>query len=54
MIKELQFATAQLRAAYTALMEGRVTDQKQFAEGLIAPQIERLERFLDQQIGAEK
>lgn len=42
----LQLTIAQLRHAYTHLVAGRVSDQPQFAKGLIGPQIERLERLL--------
>jgi len=40
----LAFHIAQLRHAYSHLMAERVTDQRQFAEGLIAPAIEALEQ----------
>ena len=36
---------AQLRHAYEQLAAGNVKDQKQFAEGLIAPQIRALEKI---------
>jgi hypothetical protein len=38
------YHTAQLRHAYKQLMEEAVKDQKQFAEGLIAPAIRHLEQ----------
>jgi hypothetical protein len=44
--RELTFVVAQLRHAYANLMTGRVIDQPQFARGLIAPQIERIEAVL--------
>lgn len=37
---------AQLRHAYAQLAAGTVVDQKQFADGLIAPAIQRLEATL--------
>jgi hypothetical protein len=42
-MSELAFAIAQLRHAYAQLAVGAVKDQKQFADGLIAPQIRALE-----------
>lgn len=47
----LSFHLAQLRHAYSHLMAERVTDQRQFADGLIAPAIEYLETLADQQAG---
>lgn len=41
---EIRMALSQLRHAYAQLSAGVVKDQKQFADGLIAPQIRRLER----------
>jgi hypothetical protein len=41
----LEFHIAQLRHAYAHLMAERVKDQREFAEGLIAPVIEYLERM---------
>ena len=46
-IKGLKFQLAQLRHAYTHLAAGTVVDQKQFADGLIAPAIRRLEEYID-------
>jgi hypothetical protein len=42
----LLFHIAQLRHAYSHLVSGRVKDQRQFADGLIAPAIEAFERHL--------
>lgn len=44
--RELTFAVANLRHAYANLAAGKVGDQKEFADGLIAPQIERIEKVL--------
>ena len=44
--RELNFAVADLRHAYAQLIAGRVVDQTSFADGLIAPQIERIEKVL--------
>jgi hypothetical protein len=41
----LAFEIAQLRHAYEQLAKGSVKDQRQFAEGLIAPVIRSLERM---------
>ncbi len=38
------FDVAQLRHAYTHLVNGTVTNQKEFARGLLGPVIEKLER----------
>lgn len=43
-MSERQFAIAQLRHAYALLKAGHVRDLNEFADGLIGPQIERLER----------
>jgi len=43
-----QFALAQLRHAYSQLHAGTVKDQRQFAEGLLGPAIEALERGIEQ------
>lgn len=43
-----QLALAQLRHAYAQLHAGTVKDQKQFAEGLLGPAIEALERGIEQ------
>jgi hypothetical protein len=45
-IRELTITVAQLRHAYANLKGGHVGDQAQFADGLISPQIESLERLL--------
>jgi hypothetical protein len=45
---ELRHVLAQLRHAYAQLAAGTVKDQKQFANGLISPQIKRLEKFVDE------
>lgn len=44
-MRELDGVLAQLRHAYMQLAAGTVRDQKQFADGLIAPQIRALERI---------
>jgi hypothetical protein len=44
--RELTLAVAQLRHAYAQLAAGTVKDQKEFADGLISPQIERIEKVL--------
>jgi hypothetical protein len=44
--RELTFAVAQLRHAYANLAAGTVVDQKEFADGLISPQIARIEKML--------
>ncbi len=44
--KEIQYAVAQLRHAYANLMKGAIKDSEQFANGLISPQIKRLEAIL--------
>jgi len=41
----LENIIAQLRHAYSQLASGSVSNQKNFADGLIAPQIERLEEL---------
>jgi hypothetical protein len=43
---ELEFHLAQLRHAYSHLMAERVHDQIAFAEGLIAPIIEAIEKLI--------
>ncbi|MDE4914916.1 hypothetical protein [Methylobacterium sp. 092160098-2] len=40
---ELERIAAELRHAYSHLVNGRVTDLRAFAEGLVAPQIRRIE-----------
>lgn len=40
---ELERIAAQLRHAYAHLLNGRVVDLHAFADGLIAPQIRRIE-----------
>jgi hypothetical protein len=47
-MSSLAFHVAQLRHAYSHLMAERVTDQRQFADGLIAPVIAYLEALADQ------
>lgn len=42
---ELERIAAQLRHAYSHLVNGRVIDLHAFADGLLAPQIRRLERL---------
>ncbi len=44
--EELEFVVAQLRHAYTQLKVGSVARQPEFADGLISPQIKRLERII--------
>jgi hypothetical protein len=44
--RELSFAIAQLRQAYAQLAAGEVKNQKEFADGLISPQIARIETVL--------
>jgi hypothetical protein len=44
--RDLTLAVAQLRHAYAQLAAGTVVDQKKFADGLISPQIERIENML--------
>ena len=44
---ELTGALAQLRHAYMQLDAGTVMKQKEFANGLLAPQIRRLEKLRD-------
>lgn len=41
--KALEYHVAQLRHAYAQLAAGMVKDQKQFADGLIAPVLRALE-----------
>lgn len=45
MAQELSFVIAQLRHAYMQLKAGKVVKQEMFADGLIAPQIKRLEEL---------
>jgi hypothetical protein len=44
--RDLSLAVASLRHAYAQLAAGTVKDQKEFADGLISPQIERIENIL--------
>ena len=44
--RDLWLAVAQLRQAYAQLAAGEVTNQKEFADRLISPQIERIENML--------
>ena len=43
--RDLDLALAQLRHAYTHLAAERVVKQKMFADGLLGPEIARLERI---------
>ena len=45
-VRRLTFAVAQLRHAYTHLKVRSVTQQEEFADGLIAPQIECIEKII--------
>lgn len=45
-------AISQLRQAYALLNAETVTKQKEFARGLLGPQIEKLERLADVDSGA--
>ena len=44
--RDLSLAVASLRHAYAQLAAGSVVDQKEVAEGLISPQIARIENVL--------
>ena len=44
--RELSLAVASLRHAYAQLAAGAVKDQKEFADGLLSPQITRIENVL--------
>ena len=44
--RDLSLAVASLRHAYAQLAAGAVKDQKEFADGLISPQIARIETVL--------
>ena len=44
--RDLSLAVASLRHAYAQLSAGTVKDQKEFADGLISPQIARIETVL--------
>jgi len=44
--RELAYAAAQLRHAYVQLAAGTVVMQKEFADGLISPQIACIEKVL--------
>lgn len=46
LIRELKGLTGELRHAYTHLKAERVTREAELADGLISPQIERLERII--------
>lgn len=48
LVEALPACVAQLRHAYTHLAKGGVTTQAAFAEGLIAPEIRRLEKLLSE------
>lgn len=45
---EIVFAIAQLRHAYAQLAANKVVNQREFAVGLLSPQIRRLERLTAQ------
>ena len=45
-MRDIPQVVAQLRHAYMHLAAGAVKDQKRFADGLIAPQIRTLEKFI--------
>jgi len=49
--KAISSVTAELRHAYTHLAAGRVVDQKSLADGLLAPQIRRLEKLYSESPG---
>jgi hypothetical protein len=51
--KDLDFQVAQLRHAYAQLKSGPVRDQREFADGLIAPAIRFLEAMEAQRGSAE-
>jgi hypothetical protein len=51
MENELQFQIAQLRHAYMQLAAEGVVKQKMFADGLIAPAIEFLEKLATRKAG---
>ncbi len=46
LVRDLTGAVAQLRHAYKQLNDGTVINQQEFASGLIAPQIERIEKVI--------
>jgi hypothetical protein len=45
---DLSFQLGQLRHAYSHLAAGRVKNQQRFAEGLISPAVQALERALSE------
>jgi hypothetical protein len=45
-VRELTFAVAQLRHAYIQLAAGTVVNQKEFADGLVSPQIATIEKII--------
>jgi hypothetical protein len=47
---QLLFHIAQLRHGYRLLVEGRVSDRKMFADGIVAPAI----RFLESQASGDR
>lgn len=49
--KEIVYATAQLRHLYENLMAGAVRQPQKLAQGLVAPQIRRLERLTTEHDG---
>jgi hypothetical protein len=44
--RDLSLAVSQLRAAHAQLSLEAVTDQREFADSFISPQIERIEKIL--------
>ena len=52
-ITEMALAVAGLRHAYLNLLAGVVKDQPGFAEGLIAPQIRRIEGLINNEADAQ-
>jgi hypothetical protein len=44
--RDLSLAIGQLRAAHAQLVAGTVANQKEFADRMIAPQIERIDKVL--------
>lgn len=50
---EIDRIIAQLRHAYRQLVAGAVVDQKQFADGLLGPQIKRLEALAKERTNGE-
>lgn len=50
---ELERIAAQLRHAYSHLVNGRVVDLRAFADGLVAPQIRRIEALAGSPVDAD-